>query len=208
MNEKYNTTNNKNWVNVLSNIVKSILVLLIIGFIMLMIAAFGSMAYRFDSIIYNEDGWNNFAYLNPGYGLIGIIIYILANFLGFLSYKNITNNIKNCKTNISKILFIIFSFLINVLMLVLYIQLFDTYSFENVLFEFFNSIIINGGFITFPLIFIIIDIISFTLNKTKENLPIDNNVQKDDNINPKGKTKLYIFLIVFSILICMFCIAV
>ena len=40
-------------------------------------------------------------------------------------------------------------------------------------------------------------------NRTN-NFPIDNNVQKEANINPKGKTDLYKIFIVFSILICTF----
>ncbi|MDD4053866.1 MAG: hypothetical protein PHZ20_03460 [Bacilli bacterium] len=70
------------------------------------------------------------------------------------------------------------------------------------------------GLLLFPLIgyaiviFLIIKFISFVINKTKKDQPnnfiIDNNIQKQDTINLKEKTKLYKLFIIFSILTCIF----
>lgn len=143
--------------NILSTIIKSLIVLLIIGFIMLLISEEGSTIY----IKYAYDrnytgGWLYHEYLNPVYGLIGIVIYILINCFGFLAYNHITRKFKNYKTTISKVMFILFSILINILMLIMYSSLFGSYSFENMLLEKFNNIIIGSGWITFPIIFFII----------------------------------------------------
>lgn len=148
---------NKLW-NILSTIIKSIIVLFIIGFMMSCIAGWSS-ATVYTSNSYNRSytgGWLYHEYLNPIYGLIGIIIYIANNFFGFLTYSHITNKFKNYKSTVSKVMFILFSFFINILMLIIYSGLFSSYSFENNLLEFFNTIIISYGWITFPLIFSII----------------------------------------------------
>ena len=147
---------NKLWY-IISTIIKSLIVLLIIGFIMLWISAEGAEVYIKDASNRNyTGGWLYHEYLNPVYGFIGIIIYILINYFGFLSYNHITKKFKNYKTNISKVMFILFSIFINMLMLIIYSQLFGSYSFENMLLEFFNNIIIGFGWITFPIIFVII----------------------------------------------------
>lgn len=155
-NPKIGKSKNKLW-GILSTIIKSIIVLFIIGFIMLWISAGGSEVYIKDASNRNyTGGWGYHEYLNPIYGLIGIIIYILINYLGFLSYNHITNRFKNYKTTISKIMFILFSAFINMLMLIMYFRLLGEYSFENMLLELFNKIIIRYGWTTFPIIFLII----------------------------------------------------
>ena len=146
---------NELW-NILSTMIKSLIVLLIIGFIMLWISAGGAEVYIKDASNRNyTGGWLYHEYLNPVYGLIGIVIYILINYFGFLSYNHITNKFKNYKTTITKVMFILFSIFINMLMLIIYSSLFGSYSFKNMLLEIFNNIIIGFGWITFPIIFLI-----------------------------------------------------
>ncbi|MCH5272834.1 MAG: hypothetical protein J1E35_04110 [Lachnospiraceae bacterium] len=143
--------------HIISTIIKSIIVLLIIGFIMLYISYWGTEVYtKNSSNRYYTGGWNYHEDLNPVYGLRGIIIYILTNCFGFLSYNYITNKFKNYKTAIGKIIFILFSVFINILMLILYSGLFGSYSFENTFLELFKVIIISFGWITFPITFLII----------------------------------------------------
>ena len=78
---------NKLWY-IISTIIKSLIVLLIIGFIMLWISAEGAEVYIKDASNRNyTGGWLYHEYLNPVYGFIGIIIYILINYFGFLSYN-------------------------------------------------------------------------------------------------------------------------
>lgn len=147
---------NELW-NILSTISKSLIVLLMIGFIMLCISAGGAEVYiKAADNRYYTGGWLYHEYLNPVYGLIGIIIYILINCFGFLSYNHITNKFKNYKNTISTVIFILFSIFINILMLIIYSQLFGSYSFKNTLLEMFNKIIIGFGWITFPIISLII----------------------------------------------------
>ena len=156
INQTTKTTKNKLWY-IISTSIKSLILLLIIGFIMLWISAEGAEVYRKDAFNRNyTGGWIYKAYLNPVYGLIGIIIYILINYFGFLLYSHITNKFKNYKTTISKIMFILFSAFINTLMLIMYFGIFGEFSFKNMLLEFFNIIIIRCGWITFPIIFLII----------------------------------------------------
>ena len=149
-------TENKLWYNT-STIIKSLIVLLIIGFIMLWISSGGAEVYI--KYAYNRNytgGLGYHEYLHPVYGLIGIIIYILINYFGFLLYNRITYIFRNYKTTIGKTVFILFSAFINTLMLIMYFRLFGGYSFENNILELINNIIICYGWITFPIIFLII----------------------------------------------------
>ena len=87
INPKIGKSKNKLW-GILSTIIKNILVLLIIGFIMLWMSGGGAEIYIKDA--YNRsciNGWGYHEYLNPVYGVIGTIIYILINCFGFLSYN-------------------------------------------------------------------------------------------------------------------------
>lgn len=153
INSTIRKSKNKLW-NIFTNIIKCILILLIIGFIMLCVSEWGAEVYTKDSSNRSyTGGWNYHEYLNPVYGLIGIIIYILINYFGFLSYKRITDKFKKCKATISKSIFILFNIFINILMLILYSGLFSSYSFKNIVFEILNTIIIDRGWITFPIIF-------------------------------------------------------
>jgi len=138
---------NELW-NIFSTIIKSLLVLLIIGFIMLWISAGGAE-------IYAKNGFDHSESLNPVYGLVSLIIFILINFLGYWSYNHITNRFKNYKTTISKIMFLLFSSIINWLMAIIYTFL-GRYSLKNTVLEIFDSIIIHNGLIVFPIIFFII----------------------------------------------------
>ena len=147
---------NELWV-ILSTIIKSLIMLVIIGFIMLLISSGGAEVYTKNA--YKSPftgGWGHHEYLNSAYGLVGIIRYIVINYLGFLSYNHITNRFKNYKTIIGKVVFILFTIPINMLMSIIYLKLFVVYLFKNTLLEFFNNIIIRFGWITFPIIFLII----------------------------------------------------
>lgn len=148
---------NKFW-NIFSSIIKSIIVLLIIGVIMLWISMWGANIYTKKSWERNYTGGLLYhEYLNPFYGLMGIIIYILINCFGFFSYNYIIDKLKNCKITISKFLFIVFSFLINLVMLIEYSGLFGDFSFKNnILLNWLKNITITRGMITFPIIFLII----------------------------------------------------
>ena len=122
------TINQKVNYGIFSTIIKSIIVLLIIGVIMLWVSAGGSEIYIKDA--YNRDytgGWGYAEYLNSVYGVVGIIIYIIINYLGFLTYNHITNKFKNYNATISKIIFILFCPVINMLMLIMYFGLLGEY---------------------------------------------------------------------------------
>ena len=106
INQSTKKNKNKLWY-IISTIIKSLIVLLIIGFIMLLISVGGAEIYTKNTYYRNyTGGWLYHEYLNPVYGLTGIIIYILINYFGFLSYNHITNKFKNYKTTISKVIFI------------------------------------------------------------------------------------------------------
>ena len=150
------TKKHKLWY-IISSITKSLILLLIIGFIMLVLSAGGSEVYIKGA--YNRNytgGWIYDEYLNPLYGFVGIILYIIINYLGFLAYDHITRRFKNYKIVISKIIFILFSAFINMLMSIMYFHLFGHYSFKNPLLEVFNNIVVRYGWLTFPIIFLII----------------------------------------------------
>ena len=69
-------TENKVWY-IISTIIKSVTILLMIGFIMMCLSAWGAEIYTKNS--FNRSytgGWNYLENLNSVYGLIGIIIYI------------------------------------------------------------------------------------------------------------------------------------
>ncbi len=153
-----NPTKNKLW-SIFSTIIKSVIVLLIIGVIMAFISSLGAEEiYTKNSSNRQFTGsWLTYEeILNPVYGVIGIIIYIAINYIGFLSYNYITNKFKNYKTIIGRVMFILFCIFINIIMLLIYSDLFGSYSFQNIILEIFNMIIIKFGFITFPIMFLII----------------------------------------------------
>ena len=114
---------------------------------------------------YYTGGWLYHEDLNPIYGVVGIIIYIAINYFSFLLYNYITNKFKNYKDTLGKVIYIIFNIFINILMLIIYSGLFGSYSFENNLLEFLNEIVIKFGYVTFPIIFVIIYICRKKLNK-------------------------------------------
>lgn len=151
------STKNKLW-TIISSIIKSIILLIIIGIIMYALSYWLSEEiYRKNSSNFHYNcAWNYNETLDPVYGVAGIIIYIAINYFSCLLYNYITNKFKNYKVIIGKVIYIIFSFLINIVMLILYWKSFGTYSFENSLLDFFNIIIIRYGYIIFPIIFAII----------------------------------------------------
>ena len=149
-----NKTTKKLWF-IIGTIIKSIIIVLIIGFIMFGLSGGGAELYQKNSLIYGYEYWNDYAHLNFIYGLIGIIIYIVINCFGFLLYNYITSKFKNYKIIIGKIVFILSSIFINFLMSLAYTD-FNSYSFKNMMLEIFNNIIVGYGWITFPIIFLII----------------------------------------------------
>ena len=161
-----NPTQNKLW-TIFSSIIKSIIALLIIGIIMCALSSWGAgEIYTKDSSNrYYTGGWLYHEDLNPIYGVVGIIIYIAINYFSFLLYNYITNKFKNYKDTLGKVIYIIFNIFINILMLIIYSGLFGSYSFENNLLEFLNEIVIKFGYVTFPIIFVIIYICRKKLNK-------------------------------------------
>ena len=152
-----NPTKNKLW-TIFSSIIKSIIVLLIIGVIMYVLSLWGAeeIYTKNSSNRYYTGGWLYHEDLNPIYGVVGIIIYIAINYSSFLLYNYITNKFNNYKATLGKVMYIIFSVFINILMLIIYSGLFGSYSFENNLLELLNEIIIKFGCITFPIMFVII----------------------------------------------------
>ena len=155
-----NPTQNKLW-TIFSSIIKSIIALLIIGIIMCALSSWGAEEiYTKDSSNrYYTGGWLYHEDLNPIYGVVGIIIYIAINYFSFLLYNYITNKFKNYKDTLGKVIYIIFSIFINILMLIIYSGFFGSYSFENNLLEFLNEIVIKFGYVTFPIMFVIIYIL-------------------------------------------------
>ena len=152
-----NPTQNK-LCTIFSSIIKSIIVLLIIGIIMCALSSLGAgEIYTKDSSNrYYTGGWLYHEDLNPIYGVVGIIIYIATNCFSFLLYNYIIKKFKNYKATLGKVIYIIFSIFINILMLITYSSLFGSYSFENNLLELLNEIVIKFGYVTFPIMFIII----------------------------------------------------
>lgn len=163
-NEKVIKFNKINYGLFFSSIIKSIIVLLIIGIIMFALSLWGAQIYSNLSNSYNHGSNSSgsssgfvldlttYYYLNPIYGIIGIIIYIAINYFSFLLYNEIIKKFKNYKSTIGKVMYILFSIFINILMLIIYLGLFGRYSFENILLEFLNEIIINFGYISFPIV--------------------------------------------------------
>ena len=163
--KKIKSIGNTLWIIILS-IIKSIIVLLIIGVIMYFLSLWGSgKIYTKNSSNRSYNGWAYHENLNPIYGVLGIIIYIAINHFSFLLYNYIINQFKNYKTIIGKIMYILFSIFINGVMLIIYFRLFGSYSFENILLNFLNDIIVRFGYITFPIVFGIIYIYRRKLDK-------------------------------------------
>ena len=152
-----NPTKNKLW-SIFSSIIKSIILLFIIGIIMCALSSWGAEEiYTKDSSNrYYTGGWLYHEDLNPIYGIVGIIIYIAINYFSFLLYNYITNKFKNYKATLGKVIYIIYSIFINILMLIIYSGLFGRYSFENNLLEVLNKIVIQFGYVTFPIMFVIV----------------------------------------------------
>ena len=144
-------------IRIIGTIIKSLVAILIICVSMILLADLGSFVYRFK--VYNESSRGMFGStynLNIFYGTIGIILYVLINYLGFKTYDFFTKKFKNYLFLFGRILFITSSLITNYVMLILYWQLFDIYSFENPILEFLNSLVIRNGFILFPFLFTMI----------------------------------------------------
>lgn len=159
MNNKNEKIKREIW-SIISTIIKSIIVLLLLGVIMFFVSTIGATIYHKNSTDFISYGfWNYHKYLNNFYGIIGMIIYILTNYFAFLSYNHIISKFKNNKMIISKILFLLFNIFINLLMLLFYSGIFGDFSFKNEFLNFFNILITKYGTITFPTIFLIIYIV-------------------------------------------------
>lgn len=75
MSNKENQTNQL--LNNIFTIAKSFIILLILGFLMLYISSLGTEIYTKNSFEHNfTGGWLYNEYLNPIYGILGLIIYI------------------------------------------------------------------------------------------------------------------------------------
>lgn len=150
-------TINSFW-SVFSTIIKSIIILFIIGTIMYVMSLWGAEGvYQKNSSNRSYiGGWTYHEDLNPIYGLMGIIIYILINYFGFSLYNFVTSKFKNYKITISRFIFLVYSIIINMIMLIVYWSIFGSYSFNNQILELFNILIIRFGFVSFPILFIII----------------------------------------------------
>ena len=160
---------NKLW-TIISTIIKSIILLVIIGIIMCVLSDWGAREiYTKKTSNRSYYGWTSHENLNPIYGVGGIIIYIAINCFSFLSYNYEISKFKNYKIVLGKVMYIIFSIYINIFMIIMYTGIFSSYSFENNLLNFLNREIIEYGFITFPTIFVIIYIIKNNSNKLNKN---------------------------------------
>ena len=150
-------TTNSFWI-IFSTIIKSIIVLFIIGTIMYVMSLWGAEGvYQKNSSNRSYiGGWTYHEDLNPIYGLMGIIIYILINYFGFSLYNFVTSKFKSYKITISRFIFLVHSIIINMIMLIVYWSIFGSYSFNNQILELFNILIIRFGFVSFPILFIII----------------------------------------------------
>ena len=150
-------TTNSFWI-IFSTIIKSIIVLFIIGTIMYVMSLWGAEGvYQKNSSNRSYiGGWTYHEDLNPIYGLMGIIIYILINYFGFSLYNFVTSKFKSYKITISRFIFLVYSIIINMIMLIVYWSIFGSYSFNNQILELFNILIIRFGFVSFPILFIII----------------------------------------------------
>lgn len=170
------------FLGVVSTVIKSMVVLVIMGVIMFYLSKLGSKIYLYHSIDYDGFKCNNgecwYTYLNKikwidsFYGSIGIIIFIFINCFSFLFYNYIIKKFKNCLINVSKILFIIFSCLVNFLMFLSYTiinkNLFVTPWFKNNILNILNKIIILRGLNLWPIIFLSIYIGEYLYHKKKK----------------------------------------
>lgn len=144
-------------IRTIGTIVKSLIAILIICIAMCLLADLGGFVYRLE--VYNEESRGMFGSvynLNALYGTIGLILYVLINFLGFKTYNFFVKKVKNYLFTIDRILFIISNLIVNYVMLILYWQLFDIYSFENTMLENLNTVVVRNGFILFPFLFTMI----------------------------------------------------
>ena len=156
INNKTNRSGSKVW-KFFSTIFKTIIILIIEGFIILNLSSWGSEIYIGNSSNrYYTSGWLYQEDLNPIYGVLGIIIYVLINGSGFFIFNSIISQLKNYNKTIGKIIFILFCVVINMIMFIQYSQLFGSYTFDIKLLEFFNNVIIRLGWFIFPSIFSVI----------------------------------------------------
>lgn len=174
-----NKGKNKNqFLEVVSTVIKSMVVLVIMGVIMFYLSKLGSKIYLYHSIDY--DGfkcskgvcWHdtfltNIKWIDSFYGSIGIIIFIFINCFSFLFYNYIIKKFKNCLINVSKILFIIFSSLVNFSMSLSY-RIDVTPWFKNNILKILNEIIIFRGLTLWPIVFLSIYIGEYLYHKKKK----------------------------------------
>ena len=171
------------FLGVVSTIIKSMVVLVIMGVIMFYLSKLGSKIYLYHSIDYDgfkcskDVCWHdtfltNIKWIDSFYGSIGIIIFIFINCFSFLFYNYMIKKFKNCKIVVSKILFIIFSCLVNFSMSLSYridvTPWFVTPWFKNNILNILNKIIILRGLKLWPIIFLSIYIGEYLYHKKKK----------------------------------------
>ena len=146
-----------------STILKSIIVLLIIGFIMVKTFYFGKNIYIKNSTISLGNSnipFSGYRLLDNTYATIGIIINIMINCFGFLSYNLIISKFKNYNITAGKMIFILFSCIINfvnwIFLFFLQSYKFDSTTLEGNILSFFDNIFMNYSFFIFPIAFTVI----------------------------------------------------
>ncbi len=155
-------------VNTISSILKSIIIILIIGIIMFALSLLGAKVYKINS--YGRVSGMLFSYiekLNPIFGILGILFYIMINCIGFKLLDYFMKKFKNYYKVVGIILYTFFCIFINILMTIVYFDLFGEFKFDNKILNFFNIVIVQGGFIVFPIIFTAINIHKKVVEKKK-----------------------------------------
>jgi len=178
--EKSEIKKSKAW-EIILRIIKSIIVLVIIGFITYLLTLYGMEIYQKNSIRIHADMFSHHEYLDLTYGLLGILIYILINCMSFIMYNFIITKInksmdiydekevnKGKRLLLEKVLYIIYSIGINFGMLLFYFDFFGEYRFQNNYLDIINKLVVKVGFITFPIIFAIIYIVMKKKNINKK----------------------------------------
>ena len=144
----------KGWI-VITSILKTLMTLFLIGIIMYLLTLGGVEVYQHNSYDRFQDGvFSYIEKLDPLYGSIGLLIFIFINCISFAIFNFFIKKFKNYNKIIGIILYLIFAFVFNYVMLIYYWSLFGYYEFENKLLNFFNLVIVREGFIIFPITYI------------------------------------------------------
>ena len=131
----------------------SILLVILIGIISGLISILGAKVYRTNSYGRVSGFFSSLEKLDPVFGMLGIIIFIIINIIGFLIYNYLIKKLNKNNGLIEKIIYIISSAITNWLMLIVYFNLFDEFIFENRILNSINILVVEGGLILFPIVF-------------------------------------------------------